>query len=82
MRSLFARSITIIYEKKKEIWLSPMAKALIPTENPKSKGTTHKRWQKASITQRFWTNLGRSVGVTTAIQLVWLNRFTGSQPSH
>ena len=35
---------------------------------------------KTSITQR--TDLGRSVGVTTAIQLVWLNRFTGTQPSH
>ena len=29
---------------------------------------------KTSITQRLWTNLGRSVGVTTAIQQVWLNR--------
>ena len=32
---------------------------------------------KPSITQRFRTDLGRSVGVTTVIQLVWLNRFTG-----
>ena len=38
--------------------------------------------QKTSITQRLRTDLGRSVGVTIAIQLVWLNRFTGSQPSH
>ena len=35
---------------------------------------------KTSITQRLWTDLGRSVGVTTAIQLVWLNRFTGTNP--
>ena len=36
---------------------------------------------KTSITQRFWTVLGRSVAVTTATQMVWFNRFTGSQPS-
>ena len=35
---------------------------------------------KPSITQRSRTDLGRSVGVTV-IQLVWLNRFTGIQPS-
>ena len=32
------------------------------------------------ITQRLRTDLGRSVGVTIATQLVWLNQFTGSQP--
>ena len=37
---------------------------------------------KCSITQRLWTDLRCSLGVTTAIQLVWLNQFTGSQPSH
>ena len=37
---------------------------------------------KTSITQRLWTDLGRSVGVTIATQLVWLNRLTGSQTSH
>ena len=36
---------------------------------------------KTSITQRLRTDLGRLVLVTTT-QLVWLNRFTGSQPSH
>ena len=36
---------------------------------------------KTSITQRLQTDLGRSVGVTTVIQLVWLNRITGTQPS-
>ena len=34
---------------------------------------------KTSITQRLSTDLGRSVGVTTAIQLMWLNRFYGYQ---
>ena len=37
---------------------------------------------KTAITQRLRTDLGRSVGVTTVIQLVWLNRFTGTQPTH
>ena len=37
---------------------------------------------KTSITQRLRTDLRRSVGVTIATQLVLLNRFTGSQPSH
>ena len=37
---------------------------------------------KTSITQRLRTDLGRSVWVMIATQLVWLNRFTGSQPSH
>ena len=32
--------------------------------------------EKSSITQRMRTVLGRSVGVTTAIQLVWLTWFT------
>ena len=36
------------------------------------KGTTKKRNQKSSITQRFQTDLERSIGVTTAIKLVWL----------
>ena len=37
---------------------------------------------KTSITQQLRTNLGLSVGVTTVIQLVWLNQITGFQPSH
>ena len=38
--------------------------------------------QDTSITQRLRADLGRSVGVTTATLLVWLNRYTGSQPSY
>ena len=37
---------------------------------------------KTSITQRLRTDLGRSVGVTTVIQLLWLNRFTGTDESN
>ena len=46
-----------------------------PIDNTKTPPNT-------SITQRLLTDLGRSFGVTTAIQLVWLNRFTGTKPSH
>ena len=35
---------------------------------------------KTSITQQLRTVLGRSVGLTTAIQLVWSNWLTGSKP--
>ena len=42
----------------------------------------HKTPPKTSITQRLQTDLGRSVGVTIATKLVWLNRFTGYQPSY
>ena len=44
--------------------------------------TTQTTPQKSSITQRLRTDLGRSVGVTTATQLVWLNGFYERQPSH
>ena len=71
-----------IEEKKEEIWLSPMTKAPIPTEKFKKQRDNTKTPPKTSITQRSRTDLGRSVGVTTATKLVWLNRFTGSRPSH
>ena len=47
----------------------------------KGKVTTQTTPQKSSITQQLRTDLGRSVGVTTATQLVWLTWFTGP-PSH
>ena len=37
---------------------------------------------KTSITHRLRTDLGWSVAVTIATELVWFERFTGSQPSH
>ena len=42
----------------------------------------HENATKALITQRLRTDLERSAEVTSAIQLVWLNRFMGFQPSH
>ena len=59
-----------------------MTKAPTLTEQSKKQLENTKTTQKTSITQRLRTDLGRSVGVTIATQLVWLNRFTGSQPSH
>ena len=45
--------------------------------NVKRAVTTQTTSQKSSIKQRLRTDLGRSVGVTTATQLVWLTWFTG-----
>ena len=42
-----------------------MTKPPIPTENSKSKGQHTQTPPKTSITQRLWTDLGRSVGVTS-----------------
>ena len=47
----------------------------------KDKVTTQTTPQKRSIKQQLRTDLGRSVGITTATQLVWLTWFTGP-PSH
>ena len=87
-------SITLVYhctsnninanyqEKKEEIWLSPMTKAPTPTEKSKKQCDNTKTPPKTSITQRLRIELGRSVGVTIAIQLVWLSQLTGSQLSY
>ena len=58
--------------EKEEIRLSPMTKATTPTEMSKGKMTTQTTPQKSSITERLRTDLGRSVGVAMATQLVWL----------
>ena len=72
-------AITFITEKKKEIWLSPMTKAPTPTEKSKRQRDNTKKPPNTSITQRLRTDIGRSVGVTKATKLLWLNRFTGFQ---
>ena len=69
-------------EKRKRSDSALWQKPLHRQKNPKSNVTTHRTLPKTSITQRLRTDLGRSAGVTIATQLVWLNRFTGSQPSH
>ena len=53
-----------------------------PLHPPKIQKAT---WQHKNVTKNFdYTTIAdrRSVGVTTATQLMWYNRFTGSQPSH
>ena len=70
------------WEKRKRSDAALWQKPLHRQKNSKSNVTTQRTPPKTSITQRLRTDLGRSAGVTIAIQLVWLNRFTGSQPSH
>ena len=53
-----------------------MTKALIPTEMSNGQSDNTKPYQK-SITQGLRTDLGRSVGVTVATQLVLFTGFTG-----
>ena len=69
-------------EKRKRSDSALWQKPLHRQKNPKSNVTTQRTPPKTSITQRLRTDLGRSAGVTIATQLVWLNQFTGSQPSH
>ena len=59
-----------------------MTKASTPREKPKKQRDNTKTPPKTSITQRLRTDLGRSGRVSIATQLVWLNRFMGSQPFH
>ena len=49
-----------------------MTKAPTPTEMSKRQSEHTNNATKSSITQRLRTDLGRSVGVATATQLVWL----------
>ena len=67
--------------KKADIWIIPMTKALIPTEMSKGQIDNTKTPPKCPITQRYRTDLGRSVAVTTATQLVWLTGLR-TEPSH
>ena len=69
-------------EKKEEIWLSPMTKPLHQQKCQKGKVKTQTTPQKSSIKQRLRTDLGRSVGVTTATQLVWLTGLRAHLPTN
>ena len=58
-----------------------MTKTPIPRENSQTSGKPQnatKIFDYTTIVDR----LGRSVRVKAVIQLVWLNRFMGIQPSH
>ena len=59
-----------------------MIKTPTPTEKSKKQPYNTKSQPTTSITQQLRTDLGRSIGVTTATELVWLYRLTGSQHSH
>ena len=74
--------LKFLKEKKEEIWLSPMTKAITPTEKSKKQCDNTNTPPKSSITRRLRTVLGLLIGVTTATQLVRLNQFTGTQPSN
>ena len=74
------RSIKTIRRKRKKYVTRTFGKN--PYTHRKIRKATWQTPPKTLITQRLQTDLGRSVGVTKATQLVWLNRFTGSQPSH
>ena len=64
--------------KRRRLSLTPREKSKKQQqENLKSKWQ-HKNPTKTPITQQLLTVFGRSAGVTTATQLVWFNRFTGS----
>ena len=72
----------LLEEKKEEIWLSPMTKAPTPTEMSKGQTDNTNNATKSSIKQRLRTDLGRSVGITTATQLVWLTGLRAHLPTN
>ena len=70
-------------EKKKEIWTQSFDKSQLTQQKiGKKRNYNSETLSKTSITQRLRIDFRRSVGVTTATKLMWLNRLTGSQPSH
>ena len=58
-----------------------MTKAPIPTEMSKGQSSNTNNATKSSIKQQLRTDLGRSVGVTTATQLVWLTGLRAHLPT-
>ena len=69
-------------EKRDGICLGPMTKDHRQIQKKQRLNDNTKTPSKTSITQLLRTDFGRSVGVKIATQLVWLNAFTGFQPSH
>ena len=59
-----------------------MTKAPTPTEMSKGQSDNTNNATKSSIKQRLRTHLGRSVGVTTATQLVWLTGLRAHLPTN
>ena len=70
-------------ERKRKISDSVLwQKPLHQQKCQKGKVTTQTTPQKSSIKQRLRTDLGRSVGVTTATQLVWLTGLRAHLPTN
>ena len=61
-----------VYRQKGRDLTQSYDKAPALTEISKGQSDNTKTPQKSSITQRLRTDLGRSVGVTTATKQVWL----------
>ena len=59
-----------------------MTKAPTPTEMSKGQSDNTNNAKKRSIKQQLRTDLGRSVGVTTATQLVWLTGLRAHLPTN
>ena len=59
-----------------------MTKAPTPTEMSKGQSDNTNNATKSSIKQRLRTDLGRSVGVTKATQLVWLTGLRAHCPTN
>ena len=67
---------------EKDIWVSLMKKSHTSTENKKEKWYKEQKATKLFDYTTIADRLRETVGVTTAIKLLWLNRLTGSQHSH
>ena len=83
--SVFKISLTlrIITKRKRKrsdsvLWQKPLHQQ----KCQKGKVTTQTTPQKSSIKQRLRTDLGRSVGVTKATQLVWLTGLRAHLPTN
>ena len=75
-------SCFLISRKRKRSDSVPWQKPLYQQKCQKGKVTTQTTPQKSSIKQRLRTDLGRSVGVTTATQLVWLTGLRAHLPTN
>ena len=83
MESWVGQDVPRFTEREKGRYLTTaMTKAPTPTEKSKKQRDNTKMPPNTSITLRSRTDVGRSVGGTAATQMVRLNRFTESQPSH
>ena len=74
---------SISKKEKVDIWISPMTKVPKSREKSKKQGDNTKRHQKLRLHgSHLRIDLGRSVWVTTAAQLMSFNRSTESQPTN